>query len=340
MGKEEDLSDITKELHQLFVWLTKKCFTERPKDVPRFCLDMIAMKLGQRVIEEAPGLSREVSLLQKDNVTEFVNDIRLARQASLTVSAGREKTRKCGYISSDDHDEDGVDAVVIEHGHNNQHLMDQPKSDPFISDKSVTYVDDEEISEADDDDDDDDGKSHGSKKDDEHRVEFFNCDTFSSEELEEMVERYGKDERMIQLFREWDGDDSGAVDFVELVIALHKFEHVSSAGVDIKVAADALVEFVESDTERELKLPQFAKVIVVFTRNLFGKPFDDVADHMLKVAGSTSEAAMLEAARGGDVSDIVALDKEELELMRETAKCVSVNVESNISKLRTTRANR
>lgn len=315
MGNHDELSSIANDLQQMFVWMSKVCLVERPSDVQRFCLNRLATKLGMQVVDGVPGLSREVSLLGKENVAEFVRDVGLARPASIKNSTGREN-RKCGYVSSEDSD-GGAGAVT-----------------DFGLDKSVIEVDDES-------DDSDDGKHDanggdvsGGKNGD---PEFFNRDVFTEAELDSMVERYVEDDRMVRLFQAWDGDNSGAIDFVELVLALHKFEDVARAGVDIKVAADALVEFVESDMERELKLPQFAKVIIVFARNTFGKSFDEVAGHMLKVATSTSEAAVLHAARGRDVSEIMAIDKEELELVRETAQCVSVNVESNISKLRTTR---
>lgn len=318
MGNHDELSCVTNDLQQMFVWLSKLCLTERPRDVQRFCLDKLSQKLGMRLsTEHAPGLSREVSLLENDNATEFVRDVRLARHES-PQRKEETQSRECGYVSSEESDS-GVGL-----------------STTSGFDKSVTDVDDE----TDGSDDGmeragERGTSRANGKD--RNPEFFNRNVFSEAELEAMVEQYVKDDRMKSLFQAWDGDNSGAIDFVELVIALHKFEDVARAGVDIKVAADALVEFVESDTERELKLPQFAKVIIVFARNNFGKSFDEVADHMLKVATSTSEAAVLHAARGRDVSEIMAFDKEELELMRETAQCVSLNVESNISKLRTTR---
>lgn len=389
MGKDKEevaLSKMTQELHQIFVWLAKKCLNERPDNVERFCADKLAARIDMRVVDGAPGLSREVSLLEKDNVAEFVKDIRLARPASKAPFRNDEGggDRKCGYVSSDDDDLDGAGVTVV-HEDDDDEDDGASKSEIYVCDnKSLTYDseeldddDDVDVIDMDDDDDDDDdddkvksrqssrsstpagsftngtgkhstkkGKSknksssrnrnnmHKSTPTRNNRVEFFNRDVFSAAELEAAGTRYANDERMKRLFAAWDGDGSGAIDFVELVIALHKFENVANAGVDIKVAADALLEFVESDTERELKLPQFAKVIVVFARNLFGKTFDEVADHMLKVATSTSEAAMLEAERGKDVSDIVALDREELELMRETAQCMSVNVENNICKLR------
>lgn len=391
MGKDKEevaLGKMTKELHQIFVWLAKKCLNERPDNVERFCADKLAARIDMRVVDGPPGLSREVSLLEKDNVAEFVKDIRLARPASKAqfLNGGGGGVRKCGYVSSDDDDQDVAGATVDHEDGEDDEDDGASKSEIYVCDnKSLTYdseelddEDDVDVTDVDDDDDDDDDddkvksvqssrsstpassftngtSKHSSKKTKiknknssrnrnnhmhkstptrNNRVEFFNRDVFSAAELEAAGTRYENDERMKRLFAAWDGDGSGAIDFVELVIALHKFENVANAGVDIKVAADALLEFVESDTERELKLPQFAKVIVVFARNLFGKTFDDVADHMLKVATSTSEAAMLEAERGKDVSDIVALDKEELELMRETAQCMSVNVENNICKLR------
>lgn len=313
----QTLADVSRDVHGMFVWLAKACLAEKPRDVERFCLDKLARKLGVS-LSNTKRLSREVSLLQDDNVSEFVRDVNAAQHALLPGSSTA-KQRKCGYVSSDESERAETATAST---------LQKTESRSFFGDDS-------------------DGSDEGEAKvtgkvtvvteKEERNPQFFNRGVYTEVELERMVIRYVDDDRMVSLFRLWDGDDSGAVDFVELVMALHKFEDVARAGVDIKVAADALVEFVESDSERELKLPQFAKVIVVFAKNTFNKCFDEVADHMLKVAKSTSEAAVLQAARGVDVSEIEAFDKEEQKFVRETAQCVSVNVENNISRLRTNR---
>lgn len=71
----------------------------------------------------------------------------------------------------------------------------------------------------------------------------------------------------------------------------------------------------------------------MFERSLLGKMYDEVADHMIKVATITCEGAMWKAKRKNDVSHIVAIEREELELMREKAPYMSDNVENNIFKL-------
>lgn len=329
MGGENQLKDVMSDLQQTFVWLAKQCLTEKPRNVQRFCLEKLATRLGLR-IEVAPGLSREVSLLQNDNISDFVRDVHDARQAVLPAGCGRDSGRVARYVSSDSDtadqksfanksDHEVVRGIYASDGGEDSEGSDIEEVGVVPGKVTVTAED-----------------IPTSVKD--RNIKFFNRNIFSEDELERQVAMYVNDERMVRLFRAWDGDGSGAVDFVELVMALHKFENVASAGVDIAVAADALVEFVETDTERELKLPQFARVIIVFAKNTFGKPFDIVADHMLRVALSTSEAAVLQAARGVDVSEIEAFDKEEQKFVRETAQCVSVNVENNITRLRTTRA--
>lgn len=319
---DDNRRNVTGDLQRMFVWLAKLCLTETPSDVERFCLNKLARKLGKRIENDTP-LSREVSLLPDDDVSEFVQDVKEARHALLPMSS-QAKTRKCRYVSSE-----GSEPMEQEEGRGNEQRtvealeLTGESGRSFFGDESDGSDDVAEKEKV-------PGKEDGNPQ-------FFNRLVYTEIELERMVLRYVDDERMVSLFRAWDGDGSGAVDFVELVMALHKFEDVAHAGVDIKVAADALVEFVESDSERELKLPQFAKVIIVFAKNTFKKSFDEVADHMLKVAKNTSEAAVLQAARGVDVSEIEAFDKEEQKFVRETAQCVSVNVENNISRLRTTR---
>lgn len=327
MGGANELKDVMSDLQQTFVWLAKQCLVEKPKNVQRFCLEKLAMRLGLR-IEVAPGLSREVSLLQNDNLSDFVRDVHDARHATLPVGSARESARVVRYVSSDSDTADHAS-----HANKSEHelaggIYTSGGEDSGSDEEGLDAVSGRVTVTAED--------VPTSVKD--RNIRFFNRNIFSEDELEKQVARYVNDERMVRLFRAWDGDGSGAVDFVELVMALHKFEIVASAGVDIAVAADALVEFVETDTERELKLPQFAKVIIVFAKNTFGKSFEFVADHMLRVALSTSEAAVLQAARGVDVSELEAFDKEEQKFVRETAQCVSINVENNISRLRTNRA--
>lgn len=319
MGKHDDdnICNVTSDLQKMFVWLAKVCLTEQPSDVERFCLNKLARKLGVRIESDRP-LSREVSLLQDDDVSEFVRDVKEARHALIPISS-QAKNRKCGYVSSDESE------------------RTEPVPPVFNKTESRRSIFGDESDGSDDGGEKVTGKVTLVNEKEERNPQFFNRHVYTEMELELMVHRYVDDDRMVSLFRAWDGDGSGAVDFVELVMALHKFEDVARAGVDIKVAADALVEFVESDSERELKLPQFAKVIIVFAKNTFNKSFEDVADHMLNVARSTSEAAVLQAARGVDVSEIEAFDKEEQKFVRETAQCVSVNVENNISRLRTNR---
>lgn len=328
MSGQHELKDVVTDLQQTFVWLARQCLSERPSNVQRFCMEKLATRLGLRV-EVVPGLSREVSLLQNDDVADFVRDVHEARPAIVPIVPARDSMRMARYVSSD-----------------SEPLESSPATHRGRSGCSHAYASDG--ADESENSDIDEGKVVTGKvtvtaedvatpvKD--RNPKFFNRNVFSEEELERQVALYVDDIRMIRLFQAWDGDGSGAVDFVELVMALHKFENVASAGVDIAVAADALVEFVETDTERELKFPQFAKVIIVFAKNTFGKHFDAVADHMLRVALSTSEAAVLQAARGVDVTEIEAYDKEEQKFVRETAQCVSVNVENNITRLRTTRA--
>lgn len=315
------LSDVTASLEKLLTFLAKQCLTELPEDVDRFCLDLLARKLDMHVskrvqlTKEESRADEDLRAIEEDVKKELVSDFEPKPKA----------LRHRAYQSSDESEED-VKRVA-------SYQSADFRFDPvYESDDSEIEVAEGRVKTA-----------HNPK----HDASGFHaprpvCYLFSKEkisdlELDEKTKRYKDDDRMKSLFQAWDGDDSGAVDFVELVLALHKFKEVANAGIDIQVASDALLEFVESDTERELKLSEFTRVIILFALNNFNADFEDVADHMLDVATSTSEAAVLQAKIGVDTTEIEAADKAEEEFLRETVKGMEEQVTDSIRKLRTKR---
>lgn len=305
------IEDIAGDLHTMFVKLASVCLKEKPSDVERHCLEWLAKRHGMK-LENTIALTRGHSVALDDDISEFVNDIETAQQASSTFASTAHKTPAFGYASSG---EGEVQTVASFHSHSD---TGEAGNSEHVKATSV-----EEHSQ--------DGDS------DHNECYLFSTDGIAADELEWETNNYANDSRMQSLFRAWDKDGSGAVDFVELVIALHKFERVAAAGIDIHVASEALVQFVESDTERELNLREFAKVIILFAHNNFQTSFEEVADHMLAVATGTSEEAVLMAANGEDVSELEAADKEEEEFLRLTAKGMADDISRNIRRIRTKR---
>jgi hypothetical protein len=60
-----------------------------------------------------------------------------------------------------------------------------------------------------------------------------------------------------------------------------------------------------------------------------------MADHMLKVAQSTSERVLLATEGGEDVSKMIADDEEDIEMLRETVLGVQESVVDNVARLKT-----
>lgn len=150
------------------------------------------------------------------------------------------------------------------------------------------------------------------------------------------------DPRMKVLFETWDADSSGSVDLMELVIALHKFNRVMEDGSGLARASDALIgSDVNMDdgsgqeaNGHELNMDDFTKFIVKFCDDAYGKPFSEMAAHMLSVAKSTSERAAMAAAEGGDASQIMADDEAEVEVLKEAIRGVEESVVDNIEKIK------
>lgn len=311
------------DLEKLLTTLAKECLTKQPKDVETFCLEFLAGMQGMQ-LSPIVKLMRGVSMAVHEDLREFIADV---DAADLVSDTPKKSTEPCGraYHSSEDSEEE---VRSVKSYHSNTSAFDV--ADEFTS-NGMEYASKVRIAAP------REGGHISDISQGSPVCYLFSTDVITEEELEFKTKRYQNDERMKSLFRAWDGDDSGAVDFVELVLALHKFEQVGAAGIDIQVASDALLEFVESDTDRELKFSEFTRVIILFALNNFNKDFDEVADHMLAVATSTSEAAVISARSGEDTSAIEAADKAEEEFLRETVKGMEQHVTENIRKIRTKR---
>lgn len=319
---DPEAAEFASSLESLLTTLAKECLVNKPQDVEMFCLEFIA-KRREMQVSPIVKLSRGLSLAVDEDLLTVEDDIGAA-QHEASQTHRQDQSQQGGYQSSEG---SGGEVRSIASYHSNAWQFEA--ADDFSGSDREEAV---KVRTA--------KPIHGSE---DHDIDqhtscyLFSTEVISPEELERKTEQYVHDERMKSLFRAWDGDGSGAVDFVELVLALHKFEQVAQAGIDIQVASDALLEFVESDTERELKLREFTRVIILFALNNFKKDFDTVADHMIEVANCTSEAAVLHAKTGRDTSEIEAADMEETEFLRETVKCMEEQVTDNIRKIRTKR---
>lgn len=312
------LAEVASDLQALFMNLTQKCLKEQPENVEIFCLEYLA-KTHDMKLESSVSLMKDQTVTIEEDLLKLVDDIEITEQSVSSNRFRQDEATQVGYSSSDD---SLTIRSVASYRTNGSHLdtMEHLAINDLDDVSGMkTYAAGEHIID-----------NHGNPQE---VCYLFSTEVISPEELQEKTDMYRNDDRMISLFRAWDGDNSGAVDFIELVLALHKFEDVSQAGIDIRVASDALVQFVESDKDRELKLPEFTRVVILFALNNFKKDFEEVADHMLAVATSTSEKAVLKAASGVDVTDIEAADKEEEEFLRETVKAMEDQVTDNIRKL-------
>lgn len=295
--------DLAKRIESVLTRLAKECLTEEPDDVERFCYDFLGGQLGARISSRLP--SQPALLVHSDGSLE--ND---ACYAKLDTNPGRpgKSERQANYRSTDS---DAARSGSDEPGDAEVNVT-RIKS-MLWEDGAAPTADTTQDSEG-----------------------MFSMKGMTEARLASEVARYKDDERMKSLYRIWDGDNSGAIDLVELVVELHKFDEVSRDGKGIQVASEALVQCVNSDSG-ELDMADFSTVVVLFCHNIFKAAFDDVAEHLLAVAESTSEEAARRAADGHDVSEIEAYDKEEHEFLKETVKGIEDSINDNVRRLRTTK---
>lgn len=288
--------DLGRRIESVLTRLAKECLTEEPNDVERFCYEYLARKFGRS--SEMPSHDAP---LKAHSEGSLEND---AFHATVDTNGGWTSTpqREPKYQSTDTEDSVPDDFAV-----------------EVSRIKSILW--DEGAPPEEDQQQDSDG--------------MFSMQGMSETRLRSEVDRYKGDPRMRRLYRAWDGDNSGAIDLIELVVELHKFDEVARDGKGIQVASEALVQCVNSDNG-ELDMVDFSKVIVLFCHNIFRAAFDDVAEHLIAVAESTSEEAARRAADGHDVTEIEAYDKEEHEFLKETVKGIEDSINDNIRRLRKT----
>jgi hypothetical protein len=144
------------------------------------------------------------------------------------------------------------------------------------------------------------------------------------------------DPRTKSLFDSWDTDRSGSVDLMEMVVALHKFSMIAGEGSELKKASDALAG--AGDIQKaELNFAEFARFVVQFAEETYGRPFGEVVDHMISVSTSTSERVVLASESGKDISLMVAEDEDDLQILKETVKGMEESVVNSVRKLKTVR---
>lgn len=293
---KKSTSDLSKRIELCLTRLARDCLQNEPDDVDRFCYEKLAVYLGARISSRMPSKAHfSVSPKPGD---EDVGDFSQAKLEPFDkkTEAGKKKP---GYASTDA-SSDGEGAPVV-----------------ATRIKSMKIDDDEAATQE-----------TGVPSD-----SMFSMVGLTKAQLDAEVVRYKGDRRMQSLYDAWDADKSGAIDLVELVVELHKFDEVARDGKGIQAASEALVQCVDSDNG-EIELVEFTKVIVLFCHNIFRDQFDNVAEHMLAVASSTSEEAARRAAQGRDTGDLEAADKEEEEFLRATVTGIQDHVIDNIGKLK------
>lgn len=328
-------SGLPSRMEPVLTRLAKACLIEQPDDVEKFCCELLAKRIGvslvgelessQTIVAESLATSSKgrragAKNAPRTTVDEDLDDLDeefAGAQLINSLSCRGIKTKQASFNTSDGDAENDDDAKS---SLSNQTSLSQfARVDTGCDEGPGEYLKNSKVRSM----------AWSSEVDLAAENTLFSSSMLPDKQLEKLAEQYETDERMSKLFEAWDGDGSGAVDLVELVVALHKFEEVATAGTDIQIASDALVQCDDSD-DRQLQLPEFAKVIVMFCHHTFKKDFDEMAEHLLAVATSSSEAAVRQAATGIDVSELEAADKEEEAFLRETVKGMEEDVSNSI----------
>jgi len=99
-----------------------------------------------------------------------------------------------------------------------------------------------------------------------------------------------KDTRLDELFRAWDADNKGFVDFHDLAIALNKLEAMQSdPSAAVRFTLHALLSFDHSGKQR-VDREAFAELIVELCISKYGVEFEVLADHLLAVSSAAAAA--------------------------------------------------
>lgn len=295
-GGKSGAKDLTKRIESVLTRLAKECLSEEPDDVERFCYEVLGNHLGHRISSRLPSVPLTHGVPSEDEESLAAD----ACKAQIDKEEGRPgKSERVAKYKSTDSGE----------------VSDEPCDEAV----KVTRIKSMAPVEG--------------ATDSQEEGGMFSMIGMTEAKLAAEVEKYRQDQRMTRLYKVWDGDNSGAIDLAELVVELHKFDEVARESAAIQVASEALVRCDNSDNG-ELDMRDFTKLIVLFCHNIFKLDFDSVAEHLLAVAESTSEEAARAAADGHDVSEIMQMDEEEREFLKETVKGIQYSINENVRKLK------
>lgn len=369
-----ELDALSRRLEPLMTKLAKACLTSKPDDLDKFCYDFFAARVAANHSAEAPrgegaksSSARATPQQNGGDASAFLDEDELdddegasEAEADYTAAIVRTKSRKVivrktNYESSDDDDEHAGSPVsqapaeksaepgavatatkAAGEGHNGAKGSWSGSAAGCGDNSDDDVIDDEEIANY---------KAISrvkSMKPDKLTLEDLEIDTCEKKKAEvariiKIADEAKSDPRMKKLFDTWDADGGGTVDLVELVVAMHKFNRVMEDGSGLKRATEALLHN-DDDESQELDIAEFARFVVTFCEEAYGKTFDEMAAHMLAVAGSSSERAALAVASGHrDVEQIIKDDEKEIEVLKETVRGVEASVVENISKIKTSR---
>lgn len=350
-----ELDALSRRLEPLMTKLAKACLTNKPDDLDKFCYDFFAARVGARPDQipktsSVPQAKAEEAAFDEDALDD--DEEASEAEADYTAAIMRAKSRrnivrKTNYESSDD--DDDVEGSPVSQGRGDAATVSLTTQ---ISSKSAGDENPEICADDSDDDDviDEEELANYRALCRVKSMKPERCDIVKDTAIDEteksqensariakLTEEAKTDPRMKTLFDTWDADGGGTVDLVELVVAMHKFNRVMEDGSGLKRASEALLHNDADDTQ-ELDIEEFARFIVTFCDEAYGKTFAEMAAHMLAVASSSSERAALAVASGhDDIEQIIKNDEEEIEVLKETIKGVEASVVENISKIKTSR---
>lgn len=353
-----ELDALSRRLEPLMTKLAKACLTSKPDDLDKFCYEFFAARVGVSPGSPIPKTTpapketvEETAALDDDDLHD--DEEPGEAEADYTAAISRTKSRrnivrKTNYESSDD-DEEEADGSPVSQGPGEKPsapltaAISSKSAESGPSEMGADYSDDE-VTDAEEMAN---YRAMGRVKsmkpeksdiiDEDLTIEATELGKEKMERINKLTEDAKGDPRMKTLFDTWDADGGGTVDLVELVVAMHKFNRVMEDGSGLKRASEALLHN-DDDESQELDILEFTRFIVNFCDEAYGKTFDEMAAHMLAVAGSSSERAALAVASGHeDIEQIIKNDEAEIEVLKETVRGVEASVVENISKIKTNR---
>jgi hypothetical protein len=355
-----EIDSLSRRLEPIMTKLAKACLISKPEDIDQFCYTFFANRIGVEIRDFTRNESAYSAYTNTQDVPssrgfaadDDLDDDEEAIEADYTAAIIRAKSRKTivrktNYESSEDEDEGASPASNVtaetasapEAGNDDAAIKIPSRSLEALSDDGDGGEDADQFAFSSSENQ---GRIRSIK---EGTLEFLTQqapeDKLVSAEatarIDALALRARDDPRMKKLFETWDADGGGTVDLVELVVAMHKFNRVMEDGSGLKRASEALLHN-DNDESQELDIHEFTRFIVQFCDEAYGKTFNEMATHMLAVAGSSSERAALAKASGNrDVDQIIANDEKEIEVLKETVRGVEASVVENITKIKSSR---